>query len=452
MNKMAIVVALAAGVVLSGIIAALAPVGEGAQSHKTAEVAPVDDAWRAALPRDPAAATQVYLSRLTPEARARSDAYFTGKYWLILWNLLGTLGVMWFVLAVGFSSASRTWAERFSRFTLLQTMLYVVVFMLVTNVITFPLTVYSDFFREHQYGLSNQTFWPWFGEQMLNLALSTLIFAVAMAVIYLVIRRAPRTWWLWGAMVGLLFLVFTILIGPVFIDPLFNKYKSLEESPVKQSMLSLARANGVPVNDVMEFDASKQTNRISANVSGFLGTTAIRLNDNLMTRCTPAEILAVMGHEMGHYVLNHIDKILLVFGLVLVAGFAFIRWSFDWVVARWGGSWGVRGVADAAGLPLFIALFSLYGFVITPIINTTIRTNEIEADLFSVNATRQADGFAEVSLKLSEYRKVEPGAVEEFLFYDHPSPRNRIFAAMRWKAEQSPAKIPLDPKVVIEGK
>jgi STE24 endopeptidase len=127
---------------------------------------------------------------------------------------------------------------------------------------------------------------------------------------------------------------------------------------------------------------------------------------------------------------------MVVFGLLLVTGFAFIQWSFGWVLARWGARWGVDGVADAAGFPLFVALFSLYLFVLTPVVNTVIRTDEIQADLFALNATRAADGAAEVALKLSEYRKVDPGPVEEFLFYDHPSPRNRIYAAMRWKAEQ----------------
>jgi STE24 endopeptidase len=436
MNRMAIPIALAAAILISGVIAVCAPVGEGAKSHKTAEVAPVDDAWRAALPHDPEAATQVYLSRITSEATTRSDAYFTGKYWLQLWNLLATLGAMWFVLASGFSACSRDWAERLARWRPLQTMAYIAIFMVVTNVITFPLTVYSDFFREHQYGLSNQSFWPWLGEQAEGLAIGTVIVSVAMTAIYAVIRRTPRSWWLWGSLVGIGFLVFNIAVQPVFIDPLFNKYRPLPDSPVKQSILSLARANGIPVNDVYEFDASKQTNRISANVAGFLGTTAIRLNDNLMQRCTPAEILAVVGHEMGHYVLNHINNLLIVLGLLLVAGFAFVRWSFGWVLNRWGGRWGVRDVADPAGLPLFTALFVAYLFAMTPVLNTIIRTSEIEADLFSVNATRQADGFAEVALKLSEYRKVSPGPVEEFLFYDHPSPRHRIYAAMRWKAEQ----------------
>ena len=199
---------------------------------------------------------------------------------------------------------------------------------------------------------------------------------------------------------------------------------------------SLARANGNRADKVYEFDASRQTTRISANVSGFLGTMRVRLNDNLLERCTPAEIAAVMAHEIGHYALNHVYETIIFFGLVLVGGFAFIRWSFDRTLARWGAGWGVSGLSDPAGLPLLAALFSVYFFVLTPILNTYIRVNEAEADIYGLNAAREPDGFASVALKLGEYRKLAPGPFEEWFFYDHPSGRSRITMAMRWKAEQ----------------
>jgi STE24 endopeptidase len=142
-----------------------------------------------------------------------------------------------------------------------------------------------------------------------------------------------------------------------------------------------------------------------------------------------------MGHELGHYVLNHVYELLLELGLVIVVGFAFLRFTFDRVRKRWGASWGVRGIADPAGLPLLGALLSVYFFSLTPVTNSIIRVNEVEADQFGLNAARQPDGFAEVSLKLGEYRKLDPGPLEEVLFYDHPSGRNRIAMAMRWKAE-----------------
>jgi STE24 endopeptidase len=234
-----------------------------------------------------------------------------------------------------------------------------------------------------------------------------------------------------------LMLAFVIFIGPPLIDPLFNSYKPLPEGPVRQAILSMARANGVPAKDVYWFDASRQTNRISANVSGILGTTSVRLNDNLLKRCTLPEIQGVMAHELGHYVLNHLYKALMFFTLVLLAGFSLVAWAFEALRGR-VGAWGIRDVGDTAGLPLLAGLFVLFMFVMTPLMNTQTRVQETEADQFGVNACMEPDAFAEVDLQLVEYRKADPGPIEEFLFFDHPSPRKRILTAMRYKAEHPP--------------
>ncbi|MGH9493338.1 MAG: M48 family metalloprotease, partial [Terriglobales bacterium] len=162
----------------------------------------------------------------------------------------------------------------------------------------------------------------------------------------------------------------------------------------------------------------------------------------LLKRCSPAEIQAVMGHEMGHYVLNHVYKGLLFSGVVTVIAFAYLHWGLGWALRRRGERWGVRGITDVAVIPLAALLFSIFGFVFTPIGNTITRTMEYEADIFGLNASQQPDGEAEVDLKLGDYRKLDPGPVEEFLFFDHPSGRTRITAAMRWKAEHLSALPP----------
>jgi len=197
----------------------------------------------------------------------------------------------------------------------------------------------------------------------------------------------------------------------------------------------MARANGIPAKDVFQIDASKQTTRMSANVSGFGHTMRITLNDNLLRRGSPEEIQLVMGHEMGHYVLNHVYKFLLFFLIVVVTGFALLRWALDWSLQRWGEKCQIRGTGDTAVLPLVVLLASVFFFVLTPLLNTMIRTQEYEADMYGLNASRQPDGFAQAAIHLGEYRKMEPGPVEEWIFYDHPSGRSRIYAAMRWKAE-----------------
>jgi STE24 endopeptidase len=221
----------------------------------------------------------------------------------------------------------------------------------------------------------------------------------------------------------------------VFIAPLFNKYKPLENQALKQSILSLARANGIPATDVYEVDASKQSKRVSANVSGFLGTERITLNDNLLARCSPQAILAVMGHEMGHYVLHHIYNAVIFFTIVIVVLFWALRHGMESALARWGERWSLGGVSDVAALPLAVVILSILGFLFTPISNSFTRTQEFEADLYGLNAARQPDGEAEADMLLGEYRKMDPGPLEEMIFFDHPSGRTRIYAAMRWKAE-----------------
>ncbi len=381
------------------------------------------------------AATDAYMAKLSPQARANSDAYFEGGYWLIAWNLLIALAVAWLLLGTRWSVRMRDLGERVTRFKWLQTAIYVVQYIVLTALLTLPWSIYEGFFREHKYGLSNQTFGQWLGEQAMGLLVGLILGSIVLVLIYAVIRRAANTWWLWGAGITLAFMVFAATIAPVYIAPLFNTYKPLPESPLKADILSMARANGIPATDVYWFDASRQSKRISANVSGMFGTTRISLNDNLLNRGGPAEVKAVLGHEMGHYVLNHVYKSVIFFGIIIVIGFAFVRWGFAWAERRWGERWGLRGIGDVAGLPLFAALFTIFMFVLTPVTNTLTRSMEAEADAFGLNAAREPDGFADAAVQLSEYRKMHPGAVEEFIFFDHPSGWNRIHHSMIWKAE-----------------
>lgn len=385
---------------------------------------------------DVEAATEAYLAQVPADKRARSDAYFEGGYWLQLWNYLLALGVAWLLLGTRLSARLRDTVERWTRFQFLRTVLYGMAYILLTSLLTFPMAVYEGFFREHHYGLSTQSFGAWMGDQAKGLLLGLIFGSLTLAALYAVFRRAPRTWWLWGAALMLALAVFGLLVAPVFIAPLFNTYTELKDPALRGSILSLARASGVPADHVYVFDASRQTTRVSANVSGIGDTMRISLNDNLLTRTSPAGVRAVMGHEIGHYALNHVYESIVFFGVVIVAGFAFVRWSFERLVARRGERWGVRGIADLAGLPLLLVLLSTYFFLLTPLLNTYIRVNEAEADIYGLNAAREPDGFAETALILGEYRKLAPGPFEEWFFFDHPSGRSRIRMAMQWKAEQ----------------
>jgi len=418
-------------------LAAVFTASAAAQGGNAPAITPAAASANAAVvqPFDVKAAVDAYLAKIPPEQRARSDAYFEGGYWLILWDFLATVVVMWLLLQFRWSARMRDLAERITRFRPLQTILYSVQLIVLASLLTFPLTVYEGYFREHKYGLSNQTFGPWMRDQAVMLAVSLVLGASLMMALFGVVRRLAKSWWVWGAVVAIMFSAFADLIAPVYIFPLFNTYSELQDRRVKDPILSMARANGIPASDVYVYDASRQSKRVGANVSGFAGTMRISLTDNLLNRCTLPEIEATMGHEMGHYVMNHQYKGLVFEGVLIFIGFAFLNWGLNACLARWGQNWGVRGITDVAVVPLAVLILSFYTFVLTPVENTITRTMEYEADIFGLNASQQADGEAEIDLKLGEYRKLDPGPLEEFIFFDHPSGRTRITAAMRWKAE-----------------
>jgi STE24 endopeptidase len=386
---------------------------------------------------DPNAATETYLATISGEAKAKSDAYFEGGYWLILYDALVSIGVALLLLFTRVAAGLRSLAE-YLPWRWLQTFVFFVLFIALTTALTFPYTMYVGFTREHEFGLSNQTYDEWFGEYLIGGAVGLVLGGIFLTILYAIIRRAPNTWWIWGAGATAAFFAFAALIAPVFISPLFNEYKPMREGELKQEILSLARANGIPVDNVYEVDASKQTKRISANVQGFLGTTRISLNDNLLNRGTPSEVRAVMAHEMGHYVLGHITEMIAYAAILSLVAFAIAHYGFHALTSAFGGIWGIRDIADPAGYAVIGVVLSVIGLIGTPITNTMIRANEAEADIFGLNAAREPDGFATIALKLAEYRKLDPTKWEEFVFYDHPSGRSRVSMAMHWKAENLP--------------
>jgi STE24 endopeptidase len=387
---------------------------------------------------DPAVATRAWLDTVPPNERARSDAYFEGGYWLLLWNFLLAVAISIFLLQTRISARLRDFAEQQTQSKALQVMLYALLYFAIATLIGFPLEFYQGFVREHQYGMATQTFGPWFSDEMKAFLVTLIAGSLALTILYAVFRRAPRSWPIWGTIVVIALQIIGNFIAPIYVEPLFNTYKPLDDPKIRDPILAMARANEIPVNKVLVVDASRQTKRISANVAGLFGTTRIALNDNLLKQCTLPEIREVMAHEMGHYVLNHGAKLTLYFGIFAFVGLILTRGAFERAVQKWGNRWGVRGIGDPAGLPLLALILLIYQFVITPLTNTATRVTEREADQFGINTCREPDGAARIALKLSPYRKLDPGPIEEFIFFDHPSGRARIRMAMDWKAAHLP--------------
>src|SRR5262245_4144339 len=302
-------------------------------------------ALQQSTPLDPAAATQAWLNSVPRDKREKSDAYFEGGYWLLLWDYLVAAGISIFLLSSRISARLRDLSERLTRYKTLQVTCYSVAYLLLVYVLSFPMNVYEQFVREHQYGLATQNFPQWFREQLIGLGITLIGGMIFLIVLYAVFRRAPKTWWIWGTAIAVVFSFFVLIIAPVFIEPLFNTYKPLTKPEISEAILTMARANQIPVKQVFQVDASRQTTRVSANVSGILGTTRIALNDNLLQQCTLPEIRAVMAHEMGHYVLNHGAKLLTYSSIFVLIGFALARVLFDTAMRRWGDKWAGRGIA-----------------------------------------------------------------------------------------------------------
>lgn len=380
-------------------------------------------------------ATVAYIDLLTPEQRQKSDAYFEGGYWLELWGFLYGLMVCVIFIVSGLSVKMRNLSKRISHRPWLYTAIYGALWLVAAEILSLPWALYTDYFREHAYGLSNLSLGAWFGEAGKGLLVSLVILPWFITGVYALVRRAGETWWLKAGIASFFVLLLLVMVSPVYINPLFNDYKPLAEGPVKSAIYSLARANQIPTDNVYYFDASKQTNRVSANVSGFAGTIRVSLNDNLLERTSLPEIKAVMGHEMGHYVLNHVVRNLIYLSLVIMFGYWFVHRLFDAVLKRFGVRFGIRERTDPAGLPLALAVFSLYMLLATPVINSVIRTAEKEADLYGLNSAREPHGFATAAMRLSTYRKIHPGYWEEVIFYDHPSGYDRVHSSMLWLKE-----------------
>ena len=397
-------------------------------------------------------ATRAWVDTLQGPARANSDAYFEGGYWLILWGTLVSVLIDGLLLRFALSARFRDLGERVFKAKAGVTWITALCYSLAGTLLTLPWSIYIRFVREQQYDLMNQTFGGWLFDLVKDTGIDLVIFPLVAMAVYAVIRRFSKNWWLLATGVIAAFLAFGMLLGPVFISPLFNTYTELPAGPVRDRIVAMAQAKQIPSEHIYLFDASKQTKRISANVSGLGPTIRISLNDNLLNRSSEAEIAAVMGHEMGHYVLGHVLWSLLFLSLLAAAILFLVSRIAPGLIAKYGARWGIRDIGDPASLPVLGILIAVFSLLATPLTNTLVRVNESQADAFGLDTAKEPDAFASIAMKLSEYRKIEPGPIEEALFFDHPSGKTRVRMSMQWKKDHVPdAQMVTPPPMPQDG-
>lgn len=390
---------------------------------------------RAATGFDVEQASRAYIDTLKGEALEKSNSYFEGGYWLILWGTVVAVAIDLVLLRSRMISRARNWAERRTSRKWLITWMTAIPYIVLVWIIALPWVIYSEYVREKQYDLMSLSFGGWISEGLIGLVISLILFPLLIMAVFGLIRRAPKRWWIWATGVIGSFAFIGLLLAPVFISPLFNDYTELAAGPLRDRIVAMAAEREVPADNIYVFDQSTQNKRISANVSGVGPTIRISLNDNLLYRTGEDEVAAVMGHELGHYVLGHTWRSVIILTLIMGTGLFIIARLAPRLIAQFGAGWGIRDMADPAALPLYSLLLTLFFLLATPALNTLIRVNESDSDAFGLDAAKEPDGFAKVAMRLSEYRKIEPGPIEEFLFFDHPSGATRVRMAMQWKAD-----------------
>ncbi len=419
--------------ILAGILA-LSLASAPARAAGVPAVAAYDSvlADHAATLTDPKAATEAYLAAVPADRRARTANYARGNYIYEVVEFVFSTLLLWLVfLKTGLSTGIRNWARSRTGSRSLQTALYWIVFALALNVFQFPLMWWKAYRHEKDFGLLTQSFGGWFTDYCKGMGIALLLGAIGLMILYAVVNRARKSWWLSAWIVTMLLLAIVQVVAPVYLAPVFFKFTPIHDQALRGRILAMAVAHGVPAREVYEMNASRQTDRVGAYVNGLGSTMRIVIFDNTLRRCSADLCLGVLGHEMGHYVLRHVWTGLLITGIVLLVGLLFLKWAFE----RAAPGLGIEGIHDVAGLPLVLLLFGLFNFFVgAPIDNGTTRMQESAADAFGLDAARYPDAISRGYLMLGEYRDLDPSPLVEFWFYDHPSGRRRIQMAMDWKA------------------
>jgi STE24 endopeptidase len=348
---------------------------------------------------------------------------------MLLWGLIVAAAVTWLIVRSGVLDAvGRCIAERRRN---LRASVVSLVFLIASALLTLPWTIYGGWWREKAYGRTSQPFGDWLAQNALGLAISSLLTALFMIAVYWLMRRTGRRWWLWSGGLTAVALAVLFLLSPVLIEPLFNKYEPVPPGQVRAAVVEMAQRAGIPADKVYMYNGSRQSNNFTANAGGVGSTARVAISDVAFKNASLDEVRAVTGHEIGHYVLKHSWWGILFFSVSAMVLF----WLAERLYPRFARAFGTDApISDPRGIPVLFFLISLFSLVGMPFLNTFGRTLESQADMYSLRTENRPDALSTALVKTAEYRYPRPNAVEEFIFYDHPSVERRVRTAMEWKA------------------
>jgi STE24 endopeptidase len=363
-----------------------------------------------------------------PEPTGKAMHYYrTGNLVWAADTLLGLLVPALF-LFTGWSARIRDLAGKVGRNWFFTIAAYFVVFSIVTWLLTLPWSYYTEFVREHAYGLSNQTLGKWASDTVKGLLVGLVVGVLFLWVPFLLLKKSPRRWWLYTSIAAVPFIVLMLLVAPIWIEPLFNHFGPMKDKALEQDILALADRAGIEGGRVFEVDKSVDTNAVDAYVTGFGETRRIVLWDTIIAKLDRRELLFVMGHEMGHYVLGHIPKSIAFFSLVILLTLYVAHRTAGWFLSRFRARFRFDSLADIAALPLLMLLTNAFSLVVTPSLMAFSRYQEHQADQFGLEITHDnhAAATAFVKLQAENLGNPRPGILYELWRSSHPPLGQRI--------------------------
>jgi Zn-dependent protease with chaperone function len=374
-----------------------------------------------------------------PEPSAEVLRYYhSGNVlWLVAtgWSLL----VPGLILFTGFSARLRDLAHGAVRGWFPVLAVYTILYLVTVYLLDLPLSWYQGFVRQHEFGLSNQSLGQWLGDSLKALLVMLLIGVTTIWVPYLLLRRSPRRWWLYTALAAVPFLMLALLIQPVLIAPLFDDFGPMQDKSLEADILALADRAGIDGGRVFEVDKSEDTEAVNAYVGGLFGTQRIVLWDTLLAKLDRDQVLVVMGHEMGHYVLGHIWTLLALLCAIIFASLYGVHRSLGFLLRRYRHRLGFSDPADIASLPLLVLVFSTFFLLAQPVVLAYSRHIEREADRFGLEITQANYATASAFNILQEENLAHPRPGPLYVLWRsrHPSIAERIEFANHYRPWES---------------